>query len=111
MNTRLYSKLDIGDPEPLTKHYRGVPPALTKDIDTQREMGRAYFLVVEQKPDGVFLYRFDKIGQCVGDTWHATVQDARDQAAYEFHDRVHWQEIPQEAEDVVAYCLEKVRNE
>jgi hypothetical protein len=110
MNVRLYSRLDISDAEPRTKHYHGFPPALTKGIDTRQEMERASFLVIEQKPDGVFLYRFDGDGECVGDTWHTTVVEAKDQASYEFGARVRtWEEIPDETEDIVTYCLERGR--
>jgi hypothetical protein len=71
-------------------------------------MGRAFFLVIEQKPDGVFLYRFDRAGECVGDTWHTSIAEAKDQASYEFEDRIHtWEEIPQETGDFVSYCLQR----
>jgi len=107
MNSRLYSKLSPSDAEPRTKHYHGFPPELTFGIDARQEMGRASFLVIEQKPDGVFLFRLDAGGECVGDTWHETVADAKDQALYEFRDRVQpWAEIPQ-GTDIVSWCLGK----
>lgn len=34
--------------------------------------------------DGVFLLRYSDDGRFVGDTWHMSVEDAKDQAAFEF---------------------------
>jgi hypothetical protein len=104
MKPRLYSKLSVGTSKPKTKHYRGLPPEATGGIDTRQEMGRALFLTIEQQPDGVFLYRFDAQGECVGDIWHANIDDAEQQASYEFGDLVQaWADVPPEAEDVVAF--------
>lgn len=39
--------------------------------------------IVEQ--DGaVYLLRFDQNGECVADTWHETIEAAKEQASFEF---------------------------
>jgi len=109
MKPRLYSRLSAGGTTPKTEHYRGLPPDLAGGRDARQEMGDALFLTIEQKPDGVFLYRFDTRGECVGDTWHATIADAKHQASYEFGDRVQgWEDVPQGVDDIVNFCLSRV---
>jgi len=72
-------------------------------------MGNAFFLTIEQKADGVFLYRFDARGACVGDTWHKTIAESKGQALYEFGDLVQgWEDVPEEVEDVVDFCLNRL---
>jgi hypothetical protein len=43
-------------------------------------------VLVELIPqDGAFyLLRLDEIGQCIADTWHATAEEAKAQARFEF---------------------------
>jgi hypothetical protein len=73
-----------------------MPPELTGGKDTRQEMGSALFLMIEKMPDGVFLYRFDSKGECVGDTWHMSPDEAKDRAAHEFEGVVlNWQEDAQ----------------
>ena len=67
-------------------------------------MGQALFLTIEPKPDGIFLYRFDARGNCVGDTWHATIADANDQVSHEFGDAQSWEDVPQDVDDIVAFA-------
>lgn len=35
--------------------------------------------------NGVCLYRYDANGNCVGDTWHLTVDEAKGQAQFEYN--------------------------
>ena len=109
MKPRLFARITIGSLPSRTKHYRGLPPDLTGGKDTRQELGQALFLTIEQKPDGVFLYRFDAQGDCVGDTWHETLADAKHQASYEFGDLVQsWEDVPQDVHDIVTFCLSRV---
>ena len=79
---------------PATKHYRGLPPAITGGKD-QRELMKAPVLIaIEEKSDGVFLLRFGADGQLVGDTWHMTVEEAKQQARFEFGDLLQWKAVP-----------------
>jgi hypothetical protein len=78
----------------------------------RQEMAAPRFLVIEdapKKPDrGVFLYRFDAKGDCVGDTWHRDIEEAKAQAVHEYEVLVQeWQEIPPDA-DMAAFGVAKL---
>ena len=89
-----------------TKHYIGMPPSLTGGTDTRQELSPSLFLVIEEKPDGVFLYRYGIGGVFAGDTWHQSIDDAKHQASNEYGDSVRdWKDVPQEISDVVAFGL------
>ena len=45
---------------------------------------RAEWVEISQESGGVYLYHFDKGGICIADTWHMTVEEAKDQANFEF---------------------------
>lgn len=91
------------------KHYAGLPPELTGGTDSRQVLGNACFLVIEEKPDGIFLYRYEAKGECVGDTWHMSVDDAKHQAVYEYGDEVKaWIDIPPEVGDVVAFGMNRL---
>jgi hypothetical protein len=110
MNTRLFTILPERTQSPSVKHYKGVPPELTDGEDTRKEMPSALLLVIDNKPDGVFLYRFDAKGECVGDTWHMSIEDAKHQATYEYEGLVtNWQDVPDAIEDVAEYGLARAR--
>ena len=106
MGKRLWSKVLSVDSEPASRHFRGLPPELTSGVDTREKLGRAAYLVIEQKPDGVFLERFDERGEPVGDTWHRSIPEAEDQARHEFGNTLTaWEDIPMQTTDEAVYCL------
>jgi hypothetical protein len=41
-------------------------------------------LVIEERDDAFYLLYLDASGNCLTDTWHATLEDAKDQARFEF---------------------------
>lgn len=91
-------------------YLSGAPPELTDGEGTRKEMSSALFLVIDNNPDGVFLYRFDAKGQCVGDTWHMSIDDAKHQATYEYEGLVmNWQDVPDAIEDVAEYGRARAR--
>jgi len=48
-------------------------------------------LEIEDTDDGFLLLRYDKDGAFAGDTWHLTVEEAKEQAAFEFElDKDGW---------------------
>lgn len=97
---------------PTVKHYRGFPPETRHQSDTRALMGPARVLVVIHNPDGVFLYRYDANGACVGDTWHLSLGDAMVQAKCEYPGLADsWQEIPPEVTDFVRFAAERVTPE
>jgi hypothetical protein len=110
MNRRFLSILS-GSYTVKVRHYIGMPPELTDGVDQRTLMGASAFIIIEEDPEGVFLFRYDSKGKCVGDTWHQTIEDAKDQAAYEYEDALGaWQTVPPELEDVVAYGVTSLRH-
>jgi hypothetical protein len=64
-------------------------------------------LLIEETPDGYFLIRYTEAGEFAGDTWHATFDEAADQAEFEFDaGRSDWIEVPRDEVDAVAYVRE-----
>ena len=86
--------------------FLGLPPELTGGKDEREVRGFACFLVIEERPEGFFLYRFDKNGECVGDTWYANQEEAKEQADYEYgKDTLIWNGVPEGIDDVVKFAL------
>ena|SRR5688572_13285906 len=106
MPIRLTAKV-IGHPfEAKVKHYRGLPPALTGGADLREPVGPPELIAIEEKPDGVFMFRFGPNGQVVGDTWHMTVEEAKQQAQGEFGDVLSdWTLVPHDVEDLFSFGL------
>lgn len=70
-------------------------------------------LVVPDDEAGAMLFRYTAHGDLGGDTWHATVADALEQAAYEYGDAlIAWLEVPSEIVDAhdfaVRYAYERL---
>jgi hypothetical protein len=62
-------------------------------------------LIVDDDP-GAMLYRYTAHGELAGDTWHASAEEAREQAAEEYGTAlVPWVEIPQDIEDAHGYAV------
>jgi hypothetical protein len=91
------------------KHFTGLPPALAGGKDARQEMGRACFLIIEETPEGVFLYRYGVQGKFAGDTWHLNIDDAKSQATYEYGASITtWSEVPAEVQDVIAFGVNQL---
>jgi hypothetical protein len=90
----------------MVKHYRGFPPELTAGKDQRELMEAPALLAIEEKQDGMFLFRFTAKGQVVGDTWHTTLEEAKHQARFEFGELLSdWKSVPAEVEDLVSFGL------
>jgi hypothetical protein len=64
-------------------------------------------VVIEERADGIFLFRFAAGGRLVGDTWHATIEEAKQQAHYEFGGLLsEWKPVPEEVEDAFSFGLQ-----
>ncbi len=68
-------------------------------LDEKQEMPPPRLLVIEtdaDKPEtGALLYRLNGNGECVGDTWHESIDAAKEHASDEYGKAVLvWQEIP-----------------
>lgn len=64
-------------------------------------------LLVAGADPGAMLFRYTAHGEFGGDTWHASVDSAREQAAYEYDDALgEWVGVPEEVEDAHAYAVQ-----
>jgi hypothetical protein len=81
---------------PRTRHYVGLPPEFGASIDHRVQLPAASVLVIMEDVDGnIFLYRFAKDGAFAGDTWHADIHEAMEQAAFEYGGAVgDWRAVP-----------------
>ena len=82
---------------PPSRHHRGIPNELG---GTPERLSWPAFVLVEEKPDGVFLIRFTSACEVAGDTWHLTAEDAKHQATAEYEGMLGpWREIPDDVPD------------
>lgn len=64
-------------------------------------------LLVADDDAGAMLFRYTTDGEFGGDTWHATVAEAQEQAAYEYGDAlIPWIEVPSEVADAHAFAVQ-----
>jgi hypothetical protein len=64
-------------------------------------------LVVADGDAGAMLFRYTAHDDFGGDTWHATVTEAQEQAAYEYGDALlPWMEVPTEVADPHAFAVQ-----
>jgi hypothetical protein len=109
MPVRMIAKITGRLAEPKVKHYWGLPPELTGGKDLRGMMDFPAFVTIEETPDGVFLFRFTANGQVVGDTWHMTVEEAKEQAQFEFGDLLSdWESVPADVKDIVVFGLNEL---
>ena len=60
----------------------------------------------EDGGEGAMLFRYTAHGDLAGDTWHATVGEAQEQAMYEYGDAlIAWLEVPTEVADAHDYAV------
>jgi hypothetical protein len=85
-----------------TTHQVGLPKSLSGT--EPQPLPQARLLVIQEQPDGFFLYRYSGDGDFAGDTWHASLEDAFGQAAFEFSvPPGDWAAIPPEQPDAVKF--------
>ena len=70
-------------------------------------------LLVAGGDPGAMLFRYTAYGEFGGDTWHATMADAQEQAAYEYGEALlPWVEVPTAVSDphtfAVQYAAERL---
>lgn len=106
MSIYLYAKQKDNSGGNKVKHYIGIPPNLSSDIDTRRAMNRPYIVIIVIDDDGVVVYRFDVNKKCVGDTWHIDKDEALNQAKYEFDLLENdWHLLAEHTNDPINYIL------
>jgi hypothetical protein len=63
-------------------------------------------LVVADDEAGAMLFRYTAHGEFGGDTWHPTLGDAYEQAAYEYGDALAaWVEVPEDVAEPHAFAI------
>lgn len=81
--------------------FVGLPPQLTGGQDSREELQAPIALLIEERSDGVFLVRLTSKGEFAGDTWHLSLEDAKEQALNEFGaGEQDWRQLPQGLQDV-----------
>src|SRR5438876_12133363 len=69
---RLFARVR-GEPRQ-ARHFAGP----TEPAGLPIELPWPDIVLIEERPDGVFLFRFSADGEDAGDTWHRTVDAAKD---------------------------------
>lgn len=111
MNKRLITYIGKLSRISPVKHYIGLPPILSDEDNNREELPHPNILIIEEKPDGVFLYRYTFKGYCINDTWHINIEDAKDQAKYEYGKSINkWVEVPNDYDDPIAFMLKKIHD-
>lgn len=95
-------------PELRVSHYQGVPPEVADEGLSRNQLPETrLLLLISSASDGVYLYRYADDGTYSGDTWHPVLEEADEQADFEFGTALgEWQEIPESIADPHAYVLE-----
>lgn len=105
-NRRRVALVNQPDSPPKTRQFKGLPPELTEGIDHREVLPWPRILLVEEEQDGFSLYRFTEDGKCVGDTWHLTLEDAYDQAQFEYRNELgDWKQVPESIEDPLVFAI------
>lgn len=87
------------DIRPGTIHRRGLPPGLGRET-VQSPMAWPACVVIGPQPGGIFLIRYSSDGEEVGDTWHQSTDEAREQASEEFDGLISdWHHVPPDVPD------------
>lgn len=106
MGIRLCALVQKTEDVPRVKHFQGLPPELTGGQDYREKLPWPQVLVIEEKPDGAFLFRFATDGSSGGDTWHTSIDDAKYQAEYEYQGLLsEWKQVPTNVTDVIVFAL------
>ncbi len=64
-------------------------------------------LLIADGTPGAMLFRYTVHGEFGGDTWHPTVDDAREHAIYDYSDALgDWVDVPETVEDPHAYAVQ-----
>jgi hypothetical protein len=99
---------------PRTMHFVGLPPGNGSDGASRELLPMATVLVLEETIErghrSYLLIRYAADGTFAGDTWHSTIDEAVEQASYEFGEALGpWVQVPPEVEDARAFILRSMR--
>jgi len=90
----------------------GVPGSVESSPGTPGRLPWPRVLLIETNNSGIFLIRLDGNASFGGDTWHASVEDAKAQAIAEYGGLLsEWRSVPDtvptDDKAVVAFALEQ----
>jgi len=100
--TRLVALVGAMTHERRASHTAGFP------LDPAKMLPVADVLLLVSDGDaGAMLFRYTAHDEFGGDTWHATVAEAQEQASYEYGDALlPWIEVPSEVTDAHAFAVQ-----
>lgn len=82
-----------------------MPPSLSNG-EQQEELPYPSILTIEETEEGFFLFRYTNEGEIAGDTWHMTLDDAIEQAKFEYGiDANQWTDIPDDVTNIYEYLF------
>jgi len=63
-------------------------------------------LLIANADPGAMLFRYTAHGEFAGDTWHPSVDDAREHAIYDYSDALGaWVDVPEDVDDAHGYAV------
>ncbi len=94
---------------PKVGQWLGWPPELTDGRDLRVRLPWPRVVVIEEMEEGFYLFRHAADGADGGDTWSQTLEEAMDQADFEFGDVLgEWRDVPPDVGNAGSYALERV---
>ena len=67
------------------KTIHSIGEVVNGEVVPKHQMPDAAWVEIEVMDDGsCYLYRYDRTGDVVGDTWHETLEEAKGQAQFEY---------------------------
>lgn len=91
---------------PEGRHRAGLPPELHGGVDERRTLPHPRVVLIDHRADGVFLLRYAEDAIFAGDTWHPSVEEAKEQAMDEYGLALQdWQAVPDGESDPVRFAL------
>jgi hypothetical protein len=64
-------------------------------------------LLVADADPGAMHFRYPAHGELAGDTWHPSIEDAREHAIYDYSDALgDWVDVPEDIVDAHAYAVQ-----
>ncbi len=67
-------------------------------------------LIIEEKPDRSWLHRYAPDASSRGETWHMGIDDAKNQASFEYGGALgEWSEVPEGIQDAVEFAFRQLQ--
>ena len=104
---RFYAPIHGTLDPPVVRHSFGFPKEISEGHRPPALLPWPHVVVMEQAEDGtVSLYRASFSGDNCGDTWHPNLEEAKEQAEFEYKGVLgEWKEIPGNIDDPVRFAI------